>query len=130
MLPLVAGNNFALYAAVLMPMGLLVSWCAACCNNPVFSEIVPEHLRSMIFAYDRCLEGGIAAMITPAVGVIAQRVFHYHTPTPGEDLTPSDREANALALGNALVVRHAGRQALTEAERQLGTRVDTHDEAG
>lgn len=31
----------------------LLSCCAAC-NNPIFSEIVPTHLRNLIFAFDRC----------------------------------------------------------------------------
>lgn len=31
--------------------------CAAACNNPVFSEIVPTHLRNLIFAFDRCAVG-------------------------------------------------------------------------
>ncbi len=31
----------------------LLSCCAAC-NNPIFSDIVPTHLRNLIFAFDRC----------------------------------------------------------------------------
>lgn len=33
------------YGAMLWVMGMLVSWCSAACNNPVFADIVPEHLR-------------------------------------------------------------------------------------
>lgn len=37
--------HYASYMCVLVAMGLTVSWCAAACIGPVFSEIVPEHLR-------------------------------------------------------------------------------------
>ena len=24
-----------------------------CCNNPIFAEIVPTHMRTMVYAFDR-----------------------------------------------------------------------------
>uniref|UniRef100_A0A061SJ97 Mfs general substrate transporter n=1 Tax=Tetraselmis sp. GSL018 TaxID=582737 RepID=A0A061SJ97_9CHLO len=103
-LPEAAGLSVWAFSAVLLAMGVLISWCAAACNNPVFASIVPEHLRSMIFAYDRCLEGGIAAMITPVVGIIAEEVFHYTTPPPDVEPTAQVQKDNARALGDAIVV--------------------------
>lgn len=48
-LPLRGGAGpVALYAAVLLLHGLLSSWCAPACNNPVFAEIVPVELRNMV----------------------------------------------------------------------------------
>ena len=38
-------DHYASYMAVLVLMGLTVSWAPAACIGPVFSEIVPEHLR-------------------------------------------------------------------------------------
>ena len=34
----------------------------------MFAEIVPEELRSTIYAFDRSFEGGVAAMAMPLVG--------------------------------------------------------------
>ena len=50
-----------LYAAALVTMGLLKSWSQPACNNPIFAEIVPPACRNMIYAFDRCFEGGRAA---------------------------------------------------------------------
>lgn len=35
-----------LWFAVLMQAG-------PCCNNPIFAEIVPGHMRNMVYAFDR-----------------------------------------------------------------------------
>jgi hypothetical protein len=59
------GTTVALYAAVLGCMGLLISWAAPACNNPLFAQIVPSHLRTMIFAFDRSFETAIAASAAP-----------------------------------------------------------------
>ncbi len=40
-----ADAHYASYMGVLVLMGLTVSWAPAACIGPVFSEIVPEHLR-------------------------------------------------------------------------------------
>lgn len=37
-------------------------------NSAMFAEIVPEELRSTIYAFDRSFEGGVAAMAMPLVG--------------------------------------------------------------
>ena len=62
---------------MLVTMGLLKTWAAPACNNPVFAEIVPPHLRNMIYAFDRCFEGAIAACAAPLVGVLAEKVFGF-----------------------------------------------------
>jgi hypothetical protein len=35
-------------------MGLTCTWAGAGCNSPIFAEIVPDELRSTIYAFDRC----------------------------------------------------------------------------
>ena len=50
-----------LYGSVLFVFGLCISWAAPACNSPMFAEIVPEHMRSTIYAFDRSFEGAIAA---------------------------------------------------------------------
>ncbi len=43
----------ATYGALLLLFGLLTSWAAPACNNPIFAEIVPPSLRNIIYAFDR-----------------------------------------------------------------------------
>lgn len=38
----------ALYIAVMVTFGLMKSWSAPACNNPVFAEIVPARLRNIM----------------------------------------------------------------------------------
>ena len=44
----------SMYAALMFFFGLLHVWAAPACNNPVFAEIVPPHLRNLVYAFDRC----------------------------------------------------------------------------
>ncbi|KAL3131696.1 hypothetical protein ABBQ38_007988 [Trebouxia sp. C0009 RCD-2024] len=95
-------GSAALYGAILVTMGLLKVWAAPACNNPVFAEIVPPHMRNMIYAFDRCFEGAVAACATPFVGMLAQRMFGF-TGKATRSSDPAVNAANARALGNALV---------------------------
>lgn len=95
-------STVALYAAVLLTFALLKAWPAPACNNPVFAEIVPPRQRNLVYAFDRCFEGAIAACAAPLVGVLAERLFGFSgsgtvTHNPERDM------ANASALGNALL---------------------------
>ncbi|DBA71660.1 TPA: hypothetical protein ACH3X2_001115 [Trebouxia sp. C0005] len=97
------------YGSLLAVMGVLISWAAPACNNPIFAEIVPPHLRNMIYSFDRSFEMALAACASPLVGFLAEKVFGFKgaaaagegggtEPDQGEDLT------KAKALGNALLV--------------------------
>lgn len=44
----------AMYATIMFFFGLMHVWAAPACNNPVFAEIVPAHLRNLVYAFDRC----------------------------------------------------------------------------
>ncbi|KAK9786693.1 hypothetical protein WJX73_003542 [Symbiochloris irregularis] len=72
-----ASATVAAYALVLFLMGLSISWAAPACNNPIFAEIVPPHMRNMIYAFDRSFEGAIAACGAPLVGILAERMFGF-----------------------------------------------------
>ena len=37
-------------------------------NSAMFADIVPEHLRSTVYAFDRSFEGAVAACAAPLVG--------------------------------------------------------------
>lgn len=41
------------YAVLLLGFGLMKSWSAPACNNPIFSMLVPAHCRNLIYAFDR-----------------------------------------------------------------------------
>lgn len=46
--------SVALYGALLLVMGATISWAAPACNNPIFAEIVPPHLRNLVSQKKRC----------------------------------------------------------------------------
>lgn len=77
-LPLGSGAGvFVLYGTLVCLMGLLISWAATACNNPIFAEIVPAHLRTLVYAFDRCFEGALSSLGPPLVGLAAQRLFGF-----------------------------------------------------
>lgn len=77
-LPLSASSGAVIgHAAVLCVTGLLITWAATACNNPIFSEIVPPHMRNLIYAFDRSFEGAIAAAGAPLVGILAEKAFGF-----------------------------------------------------
>ena len=68
----------------------------------VWLQVVPENLRSSIYAFDRCFEGAISALSAPLVGLVAERWFHYTSNFHGS--TPQQQLTNATALGDGLLV--------------------------
>ena len=96
-------QHLMLYAAVMVVFGLCVTWCQTGCNSPIFADITPEHLRSLIFAFDRCFEGALAAFAAPVVGLIAEGWFGYK-PFDADADSPSVKNHNGDALGNSLIV--------------------------
>lgn len=49
-------------------------------NSAMFAEIVPEQLRSVVYAFDRSFEGAIAACAAPIVGMYFCFLTHLHSP--------------------------------------------------
>ena len=78
------------FAAVLLLMGLTISWPQNCANNPIFAEIVPAKQRTMIYAFDRAIEGSLSSLAAPAVGYISERIYGYGS---------SNNKAMALSKG-------------------------------
>lgn len=61
-LPLTSDSmTVALYVGSVTVMGLLISWAAPACNNPIFAEIVTPDKRELVYAFDRCFEAAISA---------------------------------------------------------------------
>lgn len=97
---------FPLYLAVVLAFGICISWCGTGCNSPLFAEIVPAHKRSLIYAFDRCFEGAVAACAAPLVGLVAEGVFGYdaaRTVARGDRGDDAADAANAAALGHSLL---------------------------
>ncbi|EIE19976.1 MFS general substrate transporter [Coccomyxa subellipsoidea C-169] len=106
-LPVRGGGNAAdglvpLYGTVMLIFGLLISWCGSA-NSVMFAEIVPEQLRSVVYAFDRSFEGAIAACAAPLVGMIAERVFGFEGHLEESVKDPLKAAVNAQALANALL---------------------------
>lgn len=57
--------------------GVLTSWAAPACNNPVFAEIVPADMRNIVYAFDRSFEGALSALGAPLVGYAAEHWFGF-----------------------------------------------------
>eukprot|EP00892_Ulva_mutabilis_P011286 jgi/Ulvmu1/852/UM100_0003.1 len=98
-------DHFALYCTVIVAFGILTPWCGPGCNSPIFAEIVPASKRSLIYAFDRCFEGALAACAAPLVGAIAEHVFGYDSAraaAAATDAAGADA-GNAEALGRSLV---------------------------
>lgn len=43
----------------------------------MFADIVPEHMRSKVYAFDRAFEGAVGACGLPLVGLTAEYFFGY-----------------------------------------------------
>lgn len=96
-------TTVAIYAITIALFSLATSWPAPCANNPIFAEIVPIRLRNLVYAFDRCFEGAVAAFATPFVGALSEKYFGFSgTSTVSGD--PTIDLSNARALGNALLV--------------------------
>ncbi|KAH9538951.1 hypothetical protein CY35_15G034400 [Sphagnum magellanicum] len=94
-LPQVSAPAWA-YGFVLFLMGFLMSWNSPATNWPIFSEIVPTHLHTTVFAIDSMIEKSLAAAGAPLVGILAERLFGYASQKgTGSDLD----NANAIAKG-------------------------------
>ncbi|GMH33108.1 hypothetical protein BSKO_00942 [Bryopsis sp. KO-2023] len=95
-------STFWMYLFLLLFQGLLISWAAPSCNNPIFAEIVPARMRNIIYAFDRCFEDSIASPVSYLVGWAATAWFGYS----GSATTSGDPEIDlprAEALGKAIM---------------------------
>ena len=98
------GHAAGIAAAVFFAMGSLVSWCGTN-NSAMFAEVVPERLRSSVFAFDRSFETAIGALAGPIVGALSPKFGFKGTIKPGgAGVDQAALDANAKALGNAMLV--------------------------
>ncbi|GBG62817.1 hypothetical protein CBR_g32400 [Chara braunii] len=104
-------HKLGIYTCVMFLSGLLMSWNATATNNPIFAEVVPERLRTTMYAYDRAFEVSFAAFGAPTAGFLSQHLFGFqvnrvqkHGKGPGAAMSNVERQANAAALSKGLVV--------------------------
>lgn len=93
---------FVLYCVTLACMGLCISWCGVN-NSTFFAELVPENLRTHIYAFDRSFEGAIGACGSPLVGLIAERIFGFRGSLREATHLLESRTSAVNALSNALL---------------------------
>ncbi|XP_020274506.1 uncharacterized protein LOC109849118 [Asparagus officinalis] len=91
-------DNWSTFACTLFFMGLTISWCATCANNPMFAEVVPPKHRTMIYAFDRAFEGSFSSFAAPAVGILTEKFYGYDSKSASL-LHGSAPEALALSRG-------------------------------
>jgi MFS family permease len=98
-------------AAAMVATGLFISWCGSN-NSAIFADVVPAHLRSTVYAFDRAFEGAVAATATPLVGWLAAAAFGFRGSLAdvggaGAGSAAADA-ARARALGSSLLVLTCG----------------------
>ena len=95
----------AKYASAFFFTGLIISWCATN-NSAIFAEIVPDQLRTTVFAFNRAIETSISQVASLLVAKIAINVFKFEgdltKAIQGEPGSPQ-RISNSKALGHAML---------------------------
>jgi len=97
-------DYWSAYAITLFLTGITISWCASCANNPMFAEVVAPKHRTMIYAFDRALEGSFGSLAAPAVGIVSEKIYGYNTKTV--DLANGSVDG-AYALSRGLLIMMA-----------------------
>lgn len=92
-------DNWNTFAVTLLLMGLTISWCSTCANNPIFAEIVPSKHRTMVYAFDRAFEGSFSSFAAPAVGILSEKLYGYD---PNSVIPKTGSVQQAYALSKAL----------------------------
>ena len=103
-------------------LAILHACCSVGADRTLLSvpQVVPEAIRTSVYAFDKCIIGAIGALTTPLAGLLAQKVFgftqlskphkhHAHAPATAQSLAriAADNRANlnnARALENGLMI--------------------------
>ncbi|CAL8463805.1 g3339 [Coccomyxa elongata] len=118
----VQGSNdkyLPIYGVLLFAIGTLASWPASN-NAAIFADVVPESVRTSVYAFDKCIIGALGAVTTPLAGLLAERAFgfqhvshkkpakghaavHAHPPAAAIAAQHANNLNNARALENGLL---------------------------
>ncbi|KAL4431153.1 hypothetical protein ABPG75_006409 [Micractinium tetrahymenae] len=102
-----SGGIVALYGVCFTFWGLIISWAGSACTSPIFAEVVPSQLRSLVYSFDRAFEGAVAACGAPIVGWLAEHLGFDSGDSGGGGSGGGGAEADlkrAKALGDAIVI--------------------------
>ena len=95
------------------------TWCLRRCARPFLplasllcprGQVVPEALRTSVFAFDKCLTGALGALAAPLVGLLAQRFFGGAHIIAAEAPAPAAPSPAAQQVCRPLSSRSTGRQ--------------------
>lgn len=90
------------FATLFFVFGASISWCG-CNNSAIFADIVPQHLRTQIYAFDRSFEGAVGACGAPLVGLTAEKLYGFRG-SLDKYSSIDQRLVAADSLGKALLV--------------------------
>lgn len=45
-------------------------------------QVVPERIRTSVYAFDKCISGAIGALGAPLIGVLAEKIFGFKGVSP------------------------------------------------
>ncbi|CAA7035801.1 unnamed protein product [Microthlaspi erraticum] len=92
-------ESYSVFSVTLFLMGLTITWCGSAVNAPMFAEVVPPKHRTMIYAFDRAIEGSFSSVAAPLVGILSEKMFGYDSKGIDPLKGSSVREAEALSKG-------------------------------
>ncbi|CAH2076369.1 unnamed protein product [Thlaspi arvense] len=92
-------ESYSIFSLTLFLMGLTITWCGSAVNAPMFAEVVPPKHRTMIYAFDRAIEGSFSSFAAPLVGILSEKMFGYDSKGIDPLKGSSVREAGALSKG-------------------------------
>lgn len=66
-------------------------------------QVVPEAVRTSVYAFDKCIIGALGAASTPLAGLLAERVFGFtHISTKGAKHAAAPKHTGAPGSGSLL----------------------------